>query len=43
MHPVTQVHILNFPAFGWGLSLRQVTVIVKLLDLGISPPSGRDF
>lgn len=22
MHPVTQVHILNFPVFGRGLSLR---------------------
>ena len=38
MHPVTQVHILNFPVFGRGLSLRHQHRNLNRLDGLISPP-----
>ena len=36
MHPVTQVHILNFPVFGWRLSLRH-TYLPVLCSVGGFP------
>ena len=38
-----RVGVLDFPTFGWGLSLRFFVTPHALSESGISPPSGGDF